>query len=367
MKAWLFYSPTPAYSEVIPQCLPFEWETLASNTWVKLDTCGDAPRKVFHGAASLAVDRNEVFFFGADTHEVDYDNSVTRLHLENLHWTKDYEPDSVEIYKLTPEGFPITSNGRPWAIHAFDTFDYHPPSRRLFFVGYPKHAHRAKNQLQRKGIRLDTIKPATWWYDPDNKQWELLKISSPNLFAHGLVWDSATDQFIGHDGSSTFHFDLASKSWETYQSSSIPGWSQRLVLAKKPKQILSLGNNKGSADLWAYSLPSRKWEKVTVKEMPLPANGAAIAYGTHQNVLLYLANDHSNSYNNPSGKSVTFMYSSSTQSWTRLNIESPPLFGMNYLTQYDPVRQVFLHFEKTSKSNEQLSVWALRWDKKKIR
>ena len=315
----------------------------------------------------MAVDRNEVFFFGADTHEVDYDNSVTRLQLENLHWTKDYEPDPVNTYTVTPEGYPMTSKGRPWAMHAFDTFDYHPPSRRFLFVGFPDHAHLAKKQLQNNGANLDALRPATWWYDPDKKQWELLTISSPNLFAHGLVWDSVTDQFIGHDGSSTFHFDPKQKSWKTYQSPSIPGWSQRLLWEAGTRQIVSLGNNTGNGDLWTYSLPNLKWEKIAVKETPLPANGAAIAYDIHQEVLLYVANDHSNSYSNPSGKSVTFMYSSSTQSWIRLNIESPPLFGMNYLTQYDPVRQVFLHFEKYSQSDEQLAVWALRWKKTKTK
>lgn len=359
---WLFYDLSSAYSKGPPQCIPFEWEALTPNIWVKLDTCGMAPRKVFHGAASLAADRHEVFFFGADTHEVDYDNSVIRFHLENLSWTRDYEPDSLVTYELTPQGFPITSKGRPWAIHAFDTFDYHPPSRRLLFVGYPKHAHRAKAQLEKKGITLVSLRPATWWYDPDKKHWELLNISSPNLFAHGLAWDSTTDQFIGHDGSSTFHFDLASNRWKTYNYSSISGWHQRLVFETGTKRVLSLGNNKGSADLWAYSLPNMNWEKVEVKEKPFPANGAAIAYDTQQKVLLYIANDHFNSYNNPSGKSATFLYRSSNQSWTRLDIESPPLYGMNYLMQYDPVRKVFLHFEKTSLFNEQLDVWALRWE-----
>ena len=315
----------------------------------------------------MASDLNEVFFFGADTHEVDYDNSITRLNLENLSWTRDYEPDSIETYELTPGGFPVTTKGRPWAMHTFDTLDYHPPSRRLLLVGYPEHAHRAKNQLREKGINLNNLRPATWVYDPDKKQWELLKTSSPNLFAHGLVWDSTTDQFIGHDGSSTFHFDLEEKNWKTYQSHSVSGWSQRLVLETGTKHILSLGNNRGSNDIWKYSPTNKKWEKVVAQGIPLPAYGAAMAYDTHQNVLLYLANDHPNSYSNPSGKSVTFLYSSPTHSWERLNIESPPLFGMNYLTQYDPVKKVFLHFEKTSKSDEQLAVWALRWTVKKAK
>ncbi len=367
MNAGLFHSLPLAYSDVPSKCLPFDWESLPAVSWVKLKTCGEAPRKVFHGAASLAVDRNEVFFFGADSHEVDYDNSVTRLNLEHLSWTRDYEPDPVETYELTSEGFPMTSTGKPWAMHAFDTLDYHPPSRRVLFVGYPKHAHGAKNRLQKKGINLNDLRPATWWYDPDKKQWELLKISSPNLFAHGLVWDSTTDQFIGHDGSSTFLFDPEQKSWKTYQSPSTPGWHQRLVVETRKGRILSFGNNKGNADLWSYSLSSRKWEKVSVEVRPLSANGAAMAYDTRHNILLYLANNHANAYSNPSGKSATYLYSSSTQFWKRLSIESPPLFGMNYLTQYDPVRQVFLHFEQTSQSDKQLAVWALRWERKKIK
>ncbi len=367
INACVFSNRTPDSSDIMAQCPSFDWETINSNTWVKLDACGEAPIKIFHGAASIAVDRNEVFFFGADTHEVDYDNSVTRLHLENLRWSRDYAPDAIDTYLVTPEGFPVTRNGRPWAMHAFDTLDYHPPSGRLLFVGYPKHAHRAKSQLQRRGVNPQRLKSTTWWYDPDSKHWELLNISSPFLFSHGLVWNSETDQFIGHDGSSTFHFDLVSNSWNMYQASSAPGWHQRLVFDTGNAQVLSFGNNKGGHDLWRYSTSEQSWEQVRVKNPPsLPANGAAMAYDTHQNVLLYLANDSSNPYSNPSGKSMTFLYDSSTQSWARLKILSPPLYGMNYLTQYDPVRKVFLHFEKESQSDEHLAVWAFRWEKKKL-
>ena len=46
--------------------------------------------------------------------------------------------------------------------------------------------------------------------------------------------------------------------------------------------------------------------------------------------------------------------------WERLPIQSPDLYGMNYLMQYDPVRNVFLHFEKTRDSEERIRVWAFR-------
>jgi hypothetical protein len=58
---------------------------------------------------------------------------------------------------------------------------------------------------------------------------------------------------------------------------------------------------------------------------------------------------------------VTFLYDSHTHTWTRFAGESPALYGMNYLLQYDPVRQVFLHFERSRASESQLEVWAFRY------
>ena len=189
-------------------CPSYVWEHFPSNVWVKLPTCGPVPRKVFHGAATLAEHRGEVMFFGADTHDLDYDNSVTRLHLENLEWARDYEPDPIETYGVTQEGYPVTKTGRPWAMHAFDTWDYHPPTKTIIFVGFPEHAHKAKQILRQKGVDLQKLKPATWIYSPGNHNWRILDISTPFLFAQGLVWNPTTDQFIAHNGEETFLFSL---------------------------------------------------------------------------------------------------------------------------------------------------------------
>ena len=78
--------------------------------------------------------------------------------------------------------------------------------------------------------------------------------------------------------------------------------------------------------------------------------------------MLYLANDYKNQYHNPTGKSVTFVYDSRGRSWRRLDVTSPELYGMNYLMQYDPVRDVFLHFEKNRESGDRIVVWAFRLD-----
>jgi hypothetical protein len=109
----------------------FAWATLPVQRWTRLPTTGAAPRKVFHGAATLAPDRHEIFFFGDDTHSKDYDNGVFWLDLRSLRWSRDYEADPTTAYTLTPEGYAITTSGRPWAMHTFDAWDY-DPERNVF-------------------------------------------------------------------------------------------------------------------------------------------------------------------------------------------------------------------------------------------
>jgi hypothetical protein len=186
---------------------PFEWDALPRNTWVRLHTTGAVQCKVFHGASALAPDRHTVFFFGADTHDEDYDNSVVRLDLRSLEWSKDYEADTLEDYRITPEGYAVTRSQRPWAMHTFDCWDYHPLTRQLIVVSSPDHAYKVLAHFQERGVWQGKTTPATWFYNPERKTWELVKTNSPRLFAFALVWDPVGQQFIGHDGAKTYHFD----------------------------------------------------------------------------------------------------------------------------------------------------------------
>ena len=342
-------------------CSIFDWKSIPHNQWTKLQTCNNPPRKVFHGASAIAPDRRTVFFFGADTHEKDYDNSVYRLHLSDLRWSRDYEADSVEDYRLTGEGYPVTSTSRPWAMHTFDGWDYSPTLGTLVLVGSPKHASRGIQQIKDPTVRSQPPRPVTWHYDPDTRSWELIQTRTPDLFARGFAWDPLRNRFVGHDGYYTYHYDPKHREWITYLASSVPGHHLRLVYDTFANRFLSLGNNHGSGELWSYTSESVLWKRIMPAQTPLPANGAAMAYDSHHQILLYLANDSPHLYKNPSGKSVTFLYQSQEHRWKRLQIKSPPLYGMNFLMQYDPGSEVFLHFEKSSLSTEQTTIWALRY------
>jgi hypothetical protein len=356
-------SPLPAIAgNPVEHCPNFDWGNVPSNQWIRLSTCGDAPRKVFHGASALAPDRNEIFFFGADTHYKDYDNSVYRINLPTLEWSQDYEADPIEEYLLPEDGYAVTKAGRPWAMHTFDAWDYDPSVRKLISTSSPQHAHQAFELVRGKGDIRDTMKSATWLYDPDAKQWQIVKTQTPYLFARGQVWDPIGQQLIGHHGDTTSHYDPLHQQWITYLAPSVSGWHRKLVFDTFSGQVLSIGHSDGSSDLWSYASTSILWKRVMTLTQPLPANGATMAYDTHQHVLLYLANDSPNQYNNPSGKSVTFVYFSENKTWKRLSVQGPPLYGMNYLLQYDPSHKVFLHFEKAPNPDGRLAVWAFRYE-----
>ena len=69
----------------------FDWDSIPSGEWIVVPTLGEAAPKVFHGGASIAPDRDAVFFFGSDTHsptalEKGESNALWRLDLNSLKW-----------------------------------------------------------------------------------------------------------------------------------------------------------------------------------------------------------------------------------------------------------------------------------------
>jgi hypothetical protein len=347
---------------------PFDWNLLPPGEWVRVPTTGVAAPKIFHGGAAIAPERGEVFFFGSDTHaptplEKGESNALYRLNLQTLEWSMDYEQDPKSAYRILDDGQTETAAGRPWAMHTFDCMEWDPAVNRVVVVGYPAHTRFAPEKRFPffKGDWFRRLKPSHWEYDPDSKKWTRLDTNPPALFAHALARDSDRNQLIGHDGAKTYHFDRSRRAWTVSEAATVPGWHLTMVYDSHAKRVLLLGNNQGSNVLFAYDPELQRWEKVPVQGSCLPANGAAIAFDTRNAVMLYLANDYENQYHNPTGKSVTFVYDSRRQAWTRLDVKSPDLYGMNYLMQYDPVRNVFLHFEKTRDSGDRIVVWAFRF------
>lgn len=347
----------------------FDWSSIPTGRWADIPTTGQAAPKVFHGGATIAPERSEVYFFGSDTHsptelENGESNSLWRLNLETLRWSRDYGQDPKSSYRITPDSQTVTTSGRPWAMHSFDCVEWDPVVRRIVVVHHPVHTRFSpeKRFPMFRGEWFAALKPSHWEYDPDRKKWYRFNFNPPELFARAMVLDPRRNQLIATNGEVTWVFDRTVANWRRYERGTVGGWHLSMVYDSFADAALLLGRNTGSDTLYAWRPEQREWHTVEVQNHPLPANGAAIAYDTKNKVMLYLANDHENQYHNPTGKAVTFIYHSAGKRWERLEIKSPELYGMNYLTQYDPVRNVFLHFEKSpALTGDRIRVWAFRY------
>ncbi|MCE5272968.1 hypothetical protein LLH00_16950 [bacterium] len=347
----------------------FDWDSLPAGRWVSLPTTGEAAPKVFHGGAAIVPEKGLVLFIGSDTHaptplENGESNSVWRLDLESLTWSRDYEQDPKSGYRILPDSQCVTESGRPWAMHTFGDVDWDPTVGRVVVVSGPLHARFEPQERFPMFTGPNwwvSLKPSHWEYDPDTRAWQRLETGAPNVFACGTVFDPERRVMLAHNGTSTWELDRAAGRWVLYNAPSKPGWELNPVYDSFARRVLLLGNNSGDTTLYAYDSSVHRWNVTPVEGSTLPAHGAAVAYDTRNHVLLYLANDYQDQYFNPTGRSVTFIYHSQGCRWERLQIESPELYGMNFLMQYDPTRNVFLHFEKSRDSGDRLRVWAFRY------
>jgi hypothetical protein len=346
----------------------FDWAGLPSGRWVEVPTLGEAAPKVFHGGATIIPERNLVIFFGSDTHaptalEKGESNAVWRLDLESRTWSQDYVQDPKSTYRILPDDQTETSMGRPWAIHTFAAVDWDPSVRRVVVVSGPLHARfdpKKRFPMFTKPNWWVSLRNSHWEYEPDSKRWQRLETGAPSVFAGAVVRDSDRDVLVAHNGAATWELDRRAGKWTKYDAPSKPGWHQNMVYDTFARRVLLLGNNSGDTTLYSWDPGRHVWGPVTTTGTILPANGAAIAYDTKNHVMLFVANDYKDQYYNPTARAVTFLYHSEGQRWERLAAASPELYGMNYLTQYDPVRNVFLFFEKTRSSGDRIRVRAFR-------
>ncbi|MCH8328524.1 MAG: hypothetical protein IID15_08405, partial [Candidatus Marinimicrobia bacterium] len=247
------------------------------------------------------MDRGEVFFFGSDTHwptelERGESNSLWRLNLETLSWSKDYQQDDKSSYIILPDSQCVTSSGRPWAMHTFDAVVYDPEVGRLVVVGQPTHTRfePEKRFPMFEGDWYKSLAPSHWEYDPESKEWTLLlNASAPNLFARSMILDSRRNVLIAHDGARTWLFNRQAGHWkvvagETGQTGrTIPGYHLSMVYDSYADAALLLGKNGGSDTLFTFDPHKKSWARAQVSGRTLPANGAALAYDTRNSVMLY--------------------------------------------------------------------------------
>ncbi len=335
----------------------FDWTRLPLGQWMPIPTTGSPPRKAFHGTMVVDPDRDLLFVLGADTHYEDYDNSVYRLDLVTLRWSRDYSPDPVDDYRVTPDGYTLTEAGRPWAMHTFDTVDYDPVSRAILMVAFPAHEYLAHERLKVDPGRL--ARPV-WYYHPDQRGWELRKLAdTPQLFAKAMAWHAAREEMIATTSYDTWHLDPRRNRWRRQDVRGPYGWHLKMVYDPTASRVLSYGANGGSDVLWAYDADRVSWSRIATDRQAPPGEGAALAFAPNTDRMLYLAPIGPSQYANPSGNSEAWVFHGGAASWHRLAGPVPPVFGINYHINHEPRRGLVLYGERDPKGL--LALWAFRY------
>ena len=129
-KLWLLLFLSCA----VTPALAFDWESLPAGRWVSVPTSGEAAPKVFHGGATIVPEKDLVVFFGSDTHaptplEKGESNSVWRLNLNTLTWSRDYEQDPKSDWVILPDSQCATVTAAPG-----------PCTRSPMWTGTPRQA-----------------------------------------------------------------------------------------------------------------------------------------------------------------------------------------------------------------------------------
>ena len=102
---------------------------LPPNRWVKYfeSRPGTWSRQ---GHAGMAFDtrRGSLLIFGSDAHGEDWDNAVHEFQPRLKRWETHYAAVGPESYRVDEGGRPVAgTNGLlPWAMHTYDTIEYHP-------------------------------------------------------------------------------------------------------------------------------------------------------------------------------------------------------------------------------------------------
>ncbi len=298
-----------------------------------------------------------------------------------------YEGNDVDSYDLasqtwlpspTPAEFPertwdhgvrlagVTFSGAPWTDHGRKVYAFDPTTRRMIFVkpirltsGYdpePLRLFPAKRTTAPDALVPPSsyTRYATWSWDPDSGQWDLLGPAPLGLDTlvttkHGVMgvtvdWPSRLND-AGYQlpyspvhpatDNAVYRFDPARRHWERLGQPPAPSPQNlyemtALVYDSTRDQLLLHGAGLGRDETWAFDLPTRRWRHLDPRS-PAPTASREAVYLPREDVLLLYG-------------SALWAYKPGLNVWQRPDL--PPIPNsrptQNRALVYDPDRDLVL-------------------------
>jgi hypothetical protein len=390
--------PDPARAQAQAERL----RALPVNQWVPLKEPGRTAPTRSWGSATFDSDRGRILYWGGG--HCSYGGSdVDSYDVAQHTWVSSSAapeyPHRQWNHGVRLAG--VTFGGNPWTEHGRRIYAYDPISRKMIMV----HPIRLTTSYEPESLRAfpgeprarpdakakppsSYVKNATWSFDPDSGQWELLGPAPQGLDAlvttrHGVMgvnvdWPSRLND-AGYilpwtpdqpeKDNAVYRYSVAQKNWKRlgeaqsspqnlYEMTSLAYDSQR-------DRLFLHGAGKARDELWAFDLKTNRWSylKPTVAAAAAPpgCNREAV-YLPGQDVLLTFGPA-------PEQRAVPALwaYKPGENMWHRIELAPPPgieprtAAGQNRALVYDPKRDLVLLVLGTGGDQGQALVHALRY------
>ena len=346
---------------------------LAPNRWVRLNTppVRDWSRQP-HAGLAYDSQRGTLLIFGANTHGLDWDNTVHEFNPTTRRWTTHYPPAPPASYRADDKGRAIAGEQRhqPWAMHTYAAVTYDPLRDGLIVASRPDH-----NPIGKK-IPAATIHP-TWFYSQSRREWRMLPDSDrapPNFFGGAAAYDERRGIAIAYRwGIWELLPRGAGLEWTKISTKSHHQMHYSMVYDSRRGNFAVFGDYRNSNEIWIYTPGPRpgaegRWENRKPDGDSAPrSQHFPVAFDRDQGVFL-LVPGNTRVELQPDGRervlpvrsNSTFVYDPDGNRYLRLHGADMPALGMNFMMAYDIRHKVFLLV--TGSASEAPAVWALKLD-----
>jgi len=363
IAAYLAGSPANDLPDEVANALYLR--NLPPNRWVKYheEKPGGWGRQS-HAGLAFDTRRGSLLVFGSDTHGEDWDNSVHEFHPLRRRWETHYASAAPETYRADGNGRPVagTDAALPWAMHAYDTIEYHPQLDALVVAGSPMHNPSGKTVA---GVKDHP----TWLYDLKTRRWSTFPNNgkpTPAFFGAALAYDEKREVMVGYKHR-VWEMDLESGEWRHAGADGRHDLHHTMVYDSRRGDLYVFGSYARTNEVSRYQPGGAAGERGAWQVLR-PAGDACPPYTTvpvgfdaSSGVFLLVVDLPEPARQGRATLAATFVYDPEANTYTRLPDAGLDAVAMNYMMAWDRHHRVF--FLVTGRRGGPVTVWALRFQR----
>lgn len=339
---------------------------LPNNTWVKIHEPKKEDKVVFsrqaHGGSCFDSKRGQIILFGSNTHGRDWQNNPFCFDVEKLEWTKPYDEDPFDTYKVTEEGLPVAGkNGEhPWASHSFGAVMYDVSRDEMVVACWDEHLKPGRFTNVMKDLWPQVKLQPTWLYSCEKKTWKAIP-KGQSFFPNCAAYDSDRKIIIGYQSSGIFELagEGEKREWTKVADpvKELVGWHTNCAYDSKNKALIIFGHQENKNDIGVYTVATKQVKCMpTVGTRPPKDQHNPMEFHPELGKTVVLVDRTKQKDGATEDTAETWLYDLTADAWEQVKTANLPFAcGMNYNMEYDPKNKIMFLVVGGS-----ATVWAMK-------